>query len=149
MAGTRHCFAAIQVLNVLESNPAVIAFCQEKELAILVRRLLGMGLLPGKFTPETQFAENDVRRRFGWDLKVGKQARMNEKLAALPQVLTRDGRTLTQGAIGWIWARSKLATPCPGFKSVPQAEENIGAAAFGPLAAGQMQEIAAILASLK
>jgi aryl-alcohol dehydrogenase-like predicted oxidoreductase len=149
MAGTRQCFAAIQVLNVLESNPAVIAFCEENELAILVRRPLGMGLLTGKFTPESQFAENDMRRRFRWDLKAGKQARMNEKLAALRQVLTRDGRALAQGALGWIWARSKLATPCPGFKSARQAEENIGAAELGPLSAGQMQEIDAILASMK
>ena len=90
-----------------------------------------------------------MRRRFGWDFKAGKQARLNEKLAAIRHVLTREGRTLVQGAIGWIWARSRLAAPCPGFKNVPQAEENIGAVAFGPLTDGQMQEIDAILASLK
>ncbi len=149
MAGTRHCFAAPQILNVLESNPALIALCEEKNLAILVRRPLGMGLLTGKFTPESTFAENDMRRRFGWDFKAGKQARLNAKLAAIRHVLTRDGRTLIQGALGWIWARSKLATPCPGFKNVRQAEENIGAAAFGPLSAAQMQEIDAILATMK
>jgi aryl-alcohol dehydrogenase-like predicted oxidoreductase len=149
MAGTRHCHAAPQLLNVLESNPKLIAFCEEKKLAILVRRPLGMGLLTGKFTPQTQFAENDMRRRFGWDFKAGKQARLNEKLAAIRHVLTHDGRTLVQGALGWIWARSRLAVPCPGFKDVRQAEENIGAAAFGPLSPGQMQEIEAILTSLK
>jgi aryl-alcohol dehydrogenase-like predicted oxidoreductase len=149
MAGTRHCFAAVQILTVLESNPAVIAFCEEKNLAILVRRPLGMGLLTGKFTTESQFAENDMRRRFGWDFRAGKQARMNQKLAALREVLTRDGRTLGQGALGWIWARSKLAVPCPGFKTVAQAEENIGAAAIGPLSAGQLREIDAILGSMK
>jgi aryl-alcohol dehydrogenase-like predicted oxidoreductase len=149
MAGTRHCFAAPQILNVLESNPALLALCEEKNLAVLVRRPLGMGLLTGKFGKETQFAENDMRRRFGWDFKSGKQARLNEKLAAIRGVLTRDGRTLTQGALGWIWARSARAVPCPGFKNVSQAEENIGAAAFGPLSAGQMQEIDAILASIE
>jgi aryl-alcohol dehydrogenase-like predicted oxidoreductase len=64
-------------------------------------------------------------------------------------VLTRDGRTLVQGALGWIWARSPLAVPCPGFKNVGQAEENVRAAAFGPLTASQIQEIDALLTSTK
>jgi aryl-alcohol dehydrogenase-like predicted oxidoreductase len=149
MAGTRHCHAAPQVLNVLEHNPALIALCEEKNLAILVRRPLGMGLLTGKFTAESQFPENDMRRRFGWDFKSGKQARLNAKLAAIREVLTRDGRTLAQGALGWIWGRTRLAAPCPGFKNVRQAEENIGAAAFGPISPEQMQEVEAILASMK
>jgi aryl-alcohol dehydrogenase-like predicted oxidoreductase len=148
MAGTRHCYAAPQILNVLESNPALVAFCEEKDLAIPVRRPLGMGLLTGKFTARTQFAANDMRRRFGWDFKAGKQAQLNAKLAAIRHVLTRDGRALAQGALGWIWARSKLAIPCPGFKDVRQAEENIAAAACGPLSAGQVQEIDAILAAM-
>ena len=64
-----------------------------------------------------------------------------EGLAAIREHLTSDGRTLVQGALGWIWARSGRTIPIPGFKSVAQAEENAGALEHGPLPAAQMAEI--------
>ena len=56
-------------------------------------------------------------------------------------MLTADGRTLVQGALGWIWARSERTIPIPGFKTVAQVEENAGALAHGPLAADAHAEI--------
>ena len=38
-----------------------------------------------------------------------------------------------QGALAWIWARSPVAIPIPGFRTVAQIEENAGAMAGGPL----------------
>ena len=55
--------------------------------------------------------------------------------------LTSDGRTLAQGALAWIWARSPAAIPIPGFRSVAQVEENIAALTFGPLPAGAYVEV--------
>lgn len=52
-----------------------------------------------------------------------------------------DGRTLAQGTIAWIWARSERAIPIPGFKNVAQVEENARALHFGPLRAEQMEEV--------
>ncbi|MCB0157262.1 MAG: aldo/keto reductase, partial [Caldilineaceae bacterium] len=59
-------------------------------------------------------------------------------------VLTRDGRTLAQAAIGWLWAHSNATIPIPGFKNVAQVEENAGALAYGPLSNGQMVELATL-----
>jgi len=59
--------------------------------------------------------------------------------------LTSDGRTLAQGALGWIWARSERTIPIPGFKTVAQVEENAGAMRFGPLSAEQMDQIERLL----
>ena len=70
-----------------------------------------------------------------------------DRLAAIRESLTADGRTLVQGALGWIWARSDRTIPIPGFKTVAQAEENAGALAFGPLPADRMQEIEALTAA--
>ena len=58
---------------------------------------------------------------------------------------TTDGRTLVQGALAWIWARSATAVPIPGFKTVAQAEENAGALAHGPLPSDTMREIDLLL----
>ena len=54
------------------------------------------------------------------------------------------GRTLAQGALGWIWARSPLTIPIPGCRTVAQVEENVGALAHGPPPA-QLTEISALL----
>jgi aryl-alcohol dehydrogenase-like predicted oxidoreductase len=66
-------------------------------------------------------------------------------LDQIKQILTTEGRTLGQGALAWIWARSDKTVPIPGFKTVAQVQENAGAMQFGPLSAGQMAEIDRIL----
>jgi aryl-alcohol dehydrogenase-like predicted oxidoreductase len=58
---------------------------------------------------------------------------------------SRGGRTLTQGALAWIWGRSKRPIPIPGFRTPAQVEENCSAMAFGPLGPAHMQEIDALL----
>lgn len=140
-----HCVAVPQWLNVLYDSPTTLALCDELDLAALIRRPLGQGLLTGKFHAGSALPENDMRHRFGWNFRTGKQAAQLEHLEAIRAVLTQDGRTLAQGAIGWIWARHPRTLPVPGFKTVEQVEENVGALRFGPLSAEQMQTIEALL----
>jgi aryl-alcohol dehydrogenase-like predicted oxidoreductase len=142
-----HCVAAPQLLNVLEHSDRLIALSEELGLSILTRRPLGMGLLTGKFGPQTRFDDNDMRQRFGWNFTAGKQAQLARKLEAVREVLAAGGRTLAQGALGWVWGRSPMAVPVPGFKNVQQVEENVGAVGFGPLVRQQMDQIAAALTS--
>ncbi|MBE2238568.1 MAG: aldo/keto reductase [Caldilineaceae bacterium] len=54
-------------------------------------------------------------------------------------------RTLAQGALAWLWARSERMIPIPGFRTVAQVEENCRAMQFGPLTAGQMAEVETLL----
>jgi aryl-alcohol dehydrogenase-like predicted oxidoreductase len=68
-----------------------------------------------------------------------------DKVNAVGEVLRSGGRTLAQGALAWLWARSEKTLPIPGFRTVAQAEENCGALAFGPLTAEQMRQIDTIL----
>lgn len=140
-----HCAAVQQRLNILEGNAEVLAICEQFDLASINRSPLGMGLLTGKFTRETKFPDDDVRvQRFDFQ---GAQARDLDKLAAIRDVLTQDGRTLAQAALGWLWARSKVTIPIPGFKTMAQVEENAGAMKFGPLSGEQMKQVAALLAA--
>jgi aryl-alcohol dehydrogenase-like predicted oxidoreductase len=55
------------------------------------------------------------------------------KLDDLRDLLTADGRTLAQGALGYIWARSERTFPIPGIRTEAQAAENARAMDFGPL----------------
>ena len=69
------------------------------------------------------------------------------KRDAIREILTSGGRTVAQGALAWLWARSPQTLPIPGFRTVKQVEENTAAMAFGPLRLGdQMRQIADILA---
>jgi aryl-alcohol dehydrogenase-like predicted oxidoreductase len=138
-----HCSAVQVHLNLFDDNAAILALCEEFDLASVIRGPLAMGLLTGKFTAETQWPEDDVRHQ--WNFKTGRRAEQLERLAALREVLTRDGRTLAQAALGWLWARSDRTLPIPGYKTIEQVEENAGALRFGPLSPEQMQAVEQLL----
>ena len=81
-----------------------------------------------------------------WDFFVeGAMERWLEKIAEVRAELTADGRSLVQGALGWIWGHSPATLPLPGFRSVAQVQENAGAAEYGPLPAERMERIRAIM----
>jgi len=137
-------------LNVFESNPEVLAICEKYDLAAINRGPLAMGLLTGKYTAETKPSADDVRgvQSPEW-MKYFKNGMPNPEFLkqrdAVQEILTSDGRTLAQGALAWLWARSPKTIPIPGFRTVAQVEENCRAMEFGPLNAAHMHEIDAIL----
>jgi len=143
-AKSEHCRAIQQAFNVFGGNDEVLELCEQRGLASIVRGPLGMGLLTGKFDQDSTLPADDVRH--GWNFRTGNQAESLRRLDAIRDVLTSDGRTPAQGALAWLWARSGAFIPIPGFKNVAQVEENAGALGHGPLAAGQVDEVARILA---
>ena len=50
-------------------------------------------------------------------------------------MLTTGGRTLAQGAVGWIWAHHPHAIPLPGFRNCAQVDDSTAALRLGPLPA--------------
>ena len=143
-----NCSVVQQQLSVLDGNLELLALCEEWNLASLNRGPLGMGLLTGKYTADSRFANDDVRRHAQWHpgFKDGKPTQeWLDKLASIRDVLTSNGRSLAQGALAWLWARSEQTIPIPGFRTSQQVEENCAAMDLGPLASEQMQEIEAIL----
>jgi aryl-alcohol dehydrogenase-like predicted oxidoreductase len=143
-----HCAAVQYELNLFNDNVPMLAVCDECNLASINRSPLAMGLLTGKYKADAQFPANDVRRASRWwdYFQHDKMPALLQKLDAVRDILTSDGRTLAQGALGWLLARSERAIPIPGFKTVTQVEENVGTLRFGPLTAAQMQEIERLLA---
>ena len=121
--------------------------CQENHLASLARGPLAMGLLSGKYTLRDQIELQDIRQsQLSWNYFNGERMPgLLRQLDAVREILTSDGRTLVQGALGWLWARSSQIIPIPGFKTVKQVEENVKAMRFGPLSEQQMAEIEKLL----
>ena len=146
----KNCTSIQLQLNVLDDNKEVISLCEKYNLAAINRGPLAMGLLTGKYNASTKPSVDDVRgeKSPAW-MKYFKDGKPSlewlQKMEAVREILTSGGRTLAQGALGWLWARSEQTIPIPGFRTVQQVEENCGALKFGPLSAGQMKQIAEIL----
>ena len=57
------------------------------------------------------------------------------------EILASNGRTLIQGALAWLWARSGSIVPIPGFRSEQQVAEIVGALEHGPLSEQEFAEV--------
>ncbi|KUL25441.1 aldo/keto reductase [Streptomyces regalis] len=145
-----HCAAVQHMANVLQDAPEMFALCAELELASINRSPLAMGLLTGKRRTGQALEAGDIRSRppqwlQGFGDGSGADPEWVGRVDALKDILTSGGRTLGQGALAWLWARSPRTVPIPGFRSVAQAEQNAGAMAKGPLSAEQVAEVDRIL----
>lgn len=109
-----------------------------------------MGFLSGKFNQNSFLSSDDVRGAgHTWAEAVFKNGRpapeVLEKLNKVRDILTSNGRTLVQGSLAWIWAKSSVTIPIPGFKTPQQIMENARAMELGKLTPEQMQEINQLL----
>lgn len=149
-AGGAGCAAIQHGANVLVDAPAMFAACDSGDLASVIRSPLAMGLLTGKYTAQSQLAADDCRSgEMGAPAFTGGRPTPEwiTRLDAIREVLTGGGRTLAQGALGWLLARSQRAIPIPGIRTPGQATQNAGALLAGPLTAAEMAQIAALLAA--
>lgn len=138
-----HCIAIQHDLTVVTDAPAMIGLCEAENLASINRSPLGRGLLTGKYSATSTFAENDLRSRSDFAQRWAHPILGN--LDAIREVLTARARTLTQGALCWIWGRSEHTIPIPGFRNVAQLEENIAALEHGPMREDELQQIDELL----
>ena len=128
----------------------MLEICEQENIAAILRGPLAMGLLGGKYDLDSVFPDNDIR---GPDapkaVQYFKGGRPNpdwlNRLEAVRDILTSNGRAVAQGAIAWHWAVSNVMIPIPGFKTPEQVEQNVGATEFGALEASQVAQIESIL----
>lgn len=132
-------FPARQVLSVIEHHG----------LLSVNRMPLAMGVFSGKYTANSTLQPSDIRNnRFDWmEYFQGGQVvpEVLAMLEAVRELLQTGGRSVAQGALGWIWARSANTCPIPGFRTVEQAEQNAAALEFGALPESVMTEIEALI----
>lgn len=132
-------------MNVFVDVPTMQKTVSEHGLVALLRSPLAMGLLTGKYDSTTEMPETDVRsvnttrRDYFQDAKPAASHLRN--LAAIRELLQMDGRTLAQGALCWLLAKSDRNIPLPGARTAEQATENAAALEFGALPDHAMSEI--------
>lgn len=137
--------ATVQIiLNAFRLKPLeyVLPAAQRAGVGIIARVPLASGLLSGKYTKDTEFAENDHRTYnrdgsafdvgetfSGVDFATGVQAAVefSALVAALPFEVSP-----AQAALAWVAQLPGVSTVIPGARSIEQARSN---AAAGSLAA--------------
>jgi len=143
-------FVAVEhAMNVFFAAEHMVPAVQETNITSLIRSPLAMGILGGKYDSTAQFGKDDVRSRdhdwMGY-FKDGKVAPdFLTRLNAMRDILTSQNRTIAQGALAWLWARSDRALPIPGFRTPDQVADLCGAIDHGPLTQTQMQEIETLI----
>jgi aryl-alcohol dehydrogenase-like predicted oxidoreductase len=124
------------ILNAFRLKPLdeVLPAAAEAGVGIIARVPLASGLLSGKYTRDTAFAENDHRNynRHGAAFDVGETfsgvdyetglAAVDELKAALP-----DDVPLPQAALRWIIEQPGVTTVIPGARNPSQAQRNAAA----------------------
>ncbi|MFC0504375.1 aldo/keto reductase [Micromonospora costi] len=146
----KHCTAIQHDQSVLLDNAAMLAVCDTYDLASLNRGPLAMGLLTGS---QRAVGRDDVRGMapdwLVWFTDGRPTPQWAERVEQIRGVLTADGRTLAQGALGWLLARSPRTVPIPGARTVAQAEENFATLALGPIGADAVAEVERLLADVR
>jgi len=135
--------ASLQIIfNIFRQKPAEVLFQRAKQqgVALIVRLPLASGLLSGKITRDTVFAENDHR----WFNRNGEHFNVGETFAGLPfekgvelanalKPLVPNGMTMAQMAIRWCLDFDAVTTVIPGAKRPDQVRDNALASELPPL----------------
>jgi myo-inositol catabolism protein IolS len=109
-----------------EPEKTSLPYCQEHNIGTMVRGVLAMGVLSGKFTRDTRFTDQ-VRQ--GWNQGAPREqfVQMVEKVERL-KPLVKDSRTLAQTALQYVLAHPAVHCAIPGAKNPDQMEVNARAA---------------------
>jgi aryl-alcohol dehydrogenase-like predicted oxidoreductase len=134
--------ATVQIIfNMFRQRPAreFLPAAAAADVGVIARVPLASGLLSGRMTAETTFAEND-QRSFNRD---GQSFDIGETFSGVPLDVGLDaveelrslagGASLAQTAIRWILMFDGVSTVIPGVKDARQAGENTSAATMPPL----------------
>jgi aryl-alcohol dehydrogenase-like predicted oxidoreductase len=141
------------IFNMFRQRPADLFFdlAQKRQVGILARVPLASGLLTGKMTRQSTFAQDDHRNfnRYGQAFDVGETfagVDYETGLAAVEELrpLAPEGATMAQFALRWILMFDAVSCAIPGAKNRQQATANAQAADLPPLSDEVMVKIRAI-----
>jgi aryl-alcohol dehydrogenase-like predicted oxidoreductase len=141
------------IFNVFRLKPAEELFAEalRRRAGILARVPLASGLLTGKLTAKSTFAEDDHRsfNREGEAFDKGETfsgVPYDVGLAAVERLgpLVPAGATLAQLALRWTLMFEAVSCAIPGAKTPKQARENAAAADLPPLSTETMSAVRAV-----
>ena len=143
------------IFNVFRQRPADLFFkqAQRRQVGILARVPLASGLLTGKITRASKFADDDHRKfnRHGeafdrGETFAGVDFETGLKAVEALKAFVPAGASLAQLALRWILEFPAVTCAIPGAKRPAQVAENIAASDLKPLSKAAMKKIDALYA---
>ena len=138
------------IFNVFRQRPAELFFeqAQLRRVGVLARVPLASGLLTGKISIATEFAEDDHRRfnRHGEAFDRGETFSGVDVETALKAVeelksIAPPGVSLAQFALRWILMHDAVSCAIPGARRPSQVDDNVSASDVEPLSDTMMASI--------
>jgi len=127
-----------------DAEPAILPFCREQGIGVIVHSPLAKGLLTGKYGPETRFPADDERSQMP-DFQGGAYRRHLAIAARLRTFAQDRGHTLVELAVAWTLANPAVTSCIVGAKSPDQLDDHVRAAEWR-LPVAEMDEIEGLLA---
>jgi aryl-alcohol dehydrogenase-like predicted oxidoreductase len=144
------------IFNIFRQRPAELFFAeaQKRKVGILARVPLASGLLSGKMSADSQFAQDDHRNfnRYGEAFDRGETFSGVDFATGLSAVeelreLVQPEASLAQFALRWILEFPAVTCAIPGAKRPSQVRENIAASDLRSLPKASMQRVSEIYES--
>jgi aryl-alcohol dehydrogenase-like predicted oxidoreductase len=146
--------ASVQIIfNMLRHRPTGLFFQEAivRNVGVIARVPLASGVLTGKMTPATSFADDD-HRTFNRD---GEAFDKGETFSGVPydvaleameriRPLVPEGVTPAQFALRWILDHAAVSSVIPGGKNPSQVADNAAASDLAPIDDASWDEIDAI-----
>lgn len=101
----------------------VLPTCAELGIGFVPFSPLGKGFLTGTVTPDTQFAEGDIRSRVP-RFEAENIAANQALVARVRQLAQARGATAGQVALAWLLAQQPWIVPIPGTRRLSRVQEN-------------------------
>jgi aryl-alcohol dehydrogenase-like predicted oxidoreductase len=138
------------IFNMFRPKPAEVFFAEaaRAKVGVIARVPLASGLLTGKLTTHTAFADDDHRNfnRHGEAFDVGETfsgVPFDRGLRAVDELrgLVGGSATMAQVALRWILMFPEVTCAIPGAKTPAQARDNAAAASLLPLSPTEMARV--------
>ncbi len=122
--GSWSLLSAVQVIyNIFDQSPEreLFPLCLERNVGVIARVPLDEGGLTGKINPLTSFPQGDWRMRYFRD---NRREEVAERVAKLEPVVTKEAKTLPEGAIRFCLSHPAVSTVIPGMRTPEHAHAN-------------------------
>lgn len=104
----------------------LLPYCQEQNIAVMVRGPLAKGLLSGRYTADSVFTDT-VRE--GWNNDPGQRQKFLAQVASVEKLkqVAQPGESMVTTALRYTFSHPAVSTAIPGAKSATQATMNAAA----------------------
>ena len=125
--------------NILNQDMAkpVMETAAEKGIAVVVRQPLSSGLLSGKLSADTVFAENDYRKTWAREKFLADLERVDK----IKSVVKGKAKSLPQAALKFILANPAVCSVTPGMMTPAQIDDGVATSGTSPLPSAILKKL--------